>query len=93
MLIISYDFSHTKTRTKFHKFLKKHGRPIQYSVFEIKNSRRILDIIKSEVDTKYKPKFTMADSIIIIPISKHDQTKIVRYGGSVQEEQPIVWFG
>ena len=36
MLIISYDISETKVRTKFSKFLQKFGRRIQLSVFEIK---------------------------------------------------------
>ena len=92
MLIITYDFSNNKIRTKFHKFLKKHGRPLQYSVFEIKNSSRLLNLILLEIEKTYKPKFTMADSILIIPITAKDQAKIVRYGYSVQEEQEIIWF-
>ena len=92
MIIITYDISNTKIRTKFHKFLKKHGRPIQYSVFEIKNSPRLLNMIILEVEKVYKPKFTMADSILIIPISKADQSKIVRYGQAVSEEEEILWF-
>ena len=92
MLIICYDFSNTKTRSKFHKFLKKYGRPIQFSIFEIKNSSRLLNKILLEIEKVYKPKFTMADSIIVIPISVADRKKIRRYGYSVQEEQELVWF-
>jgi CRISPR-associated protein Cas2 len=92
MLIITYDFSDNKIRTKFHKFLKKYGRPLQFSVFEIKNSSRILNIVLLEIEKKYKPKFTMADSILIIPITPKDQHRIIRYGYSVQEEKEIVWF-
>jgi CRISPR-associated protein Cas2 len=92
MLLICYDFTNNKTRNKFHKFLKKYGRPIQFSVFEIKNSPRILNIILLEIEKKYKPKFTMADSIIVVPVSVADRKKIRRYGYSVQEEQELVWL-
>jgi CRISPR-associated protein Cas2 len=92
MLIITYDFSDNKIRTKFHKFLKKYGRPLQFSVFEIKNSPRILNIVMLEIEKKYKPKFTLADSILVIPITLKDQNRIIRYGYSVQEEKELVWF-
>lgn len=92
MLIITYDFSNNRIRTKFHKFLRKYGRPLQYSVFEIKNSNRLLNIILLEIDKVYKPKFTTADSILIIPISKADQHKVIRYGYGAEEEKEILWI-
>ena len=58
MLIVSYDIHDDKTRTKFGKLLKKYGRRIQYSVFEIKNSQRIINIITREIDEKYFKNFT-----------------------------------
>ena len=42
MIIISYDIADNKLRTKFSKFIKKYGHRIQYSVFEIDNSKTIL---------------------------------------------------
>jgi CRISPR-associated protein Cas2 len=42
MLIVSYDISNDKIRTRFAKFLSKFGYRLQYSIFEIKNSKRIL---------------------------------------------------
>jgi CRISPR-associated protein Cas2 len=92
MIYICYDISDTKTRTKFHKFLKKHGRPMQYSVFEIKNSARVLKIILLEIEKKYAKIFKYSDSIIIIPVSPADRKKIKRYGGLVQEESDFVWI-
>lgn len=92
MLYISYDISDTKVRTKFHKFLKKYGRPLQLSVFEIKNSPRMLNCILVEINKVYKPKFQMCDSIIIVPVSSADQGKIVRLGGLVQEEKQVLWI-
>lgn len=93
MLIICYDISENKLRTKFHKFLSKFGRPLQYSVFELKNSPRLLNTVLLEIETKFRPKFTLADSILIIPLSDAQQQKIIRYGHSVQEEQDLVWLG
>ena len=54
MFIVSYDFEDNRRRVKFSTFLKKYGRRLQYSVFEIKNSRRILENIQKEIDMKYK---------------------------------------
>jgi CRISPR-associated protein Cas2 len=90
MLIIAYDISNDSLRGKFSRFLKKHGRKIQYSVVEIQNSPRVLRVIMAELDKKFKPKFCMADSVIIFPISEADSVKVVRIGWSVQEEKSFV---
>jgi len=58
MFIISYDFSDNRERAKFSKFLKKYGRRIQFSVYEIRNSERVLNNIMKEIEYKYKPSFT-----------------------------------
>ena len=92
MLIVSYDFSNDKVRYMFSKFLKKYGRPIQYSVYEIKNSQRILQNILDEVDLKYKRQFENSDSILIFRICEGCKKKIKRYGYSVQEEKEVVIF-
>lgn len=92
MIIVTYDIHDDKTRTKFGKFLKKYGRRIQYSVFEIKNSKRILSIVCREIDEKYMPKFTGADSILIIPVSPADSEKVVRYGQPALEEEEILFL-
>jgi len=54
MFIVSYDIENDKTRTKFSKLLKQYGRRLQYSVFEIKNSARVLENIKSEIEHRFK---------------------------------------
>jgi len=41
MIMLSYDISNNKVRTKFSKFLKRFGRRVQCSVFEINNSQRV----------------------------------------------------
>lgn len=92
MLIITYDISNDKVRTKFWKFLKKYGRRLQYSVFELKNSERILNIIKMEVEKVFKPQFTWADSILILPFTKVDREKVIRYWQPAMEEEEILFL-
>lgn len=93
MFIVSYDIESDKTRTKFSKFLEQYGRRLQYSVFEIKNSQRILSNIKSELDHKYKKLFTNNDSVIIYGVCEACKNKIIRIGYHAQEEQEVVFFG
>lgn len=92
MFIVSYDFEDTRRRTKFATFLKKFGRRLQYSVFEIKNSQRILENIIKEVDMKYKPYFTKNDSIVIIYVCEACKAKVKRYGYAANEENSVVFF-
>lgn len=92
MLIVSYDFKDDKRRAKFSKFLKKYGRRLQYSVFEIKNSNRILQNILKEVEYEYKSGFAKEDSILIYQICRSCKNKVLRYGHAVHEEEPLVFF-
>ena len=92
MFIVCYDFRDDKTRTKFSKFLKKFGRKIQYSVYEIRNSQRVLKNILDEVELKYKKLFKGSDSILIFQICDGCKKKIKRYGYAANEEEEIVFF-
>lgn len=90
MLIISYDLSNDKLRAKFAKFLLKYGVRLQYSVFEIKNSQRLLDIIVAEVDKFYAPKFSGADSVLIFSVM---ESKVIKYGNAIHRDQSLVVVG
>ncbi len=90
MYIISYDISDDKLRTKFSNFLKKYWRRIQYSVFEIKNSKRLLNLIKLEIHKKFAPKFGATDSVLIFPINPQCSPGIYRYWYPVEEEKELV---
>ena len=92
MLIVSYDFTNNKVRAQFSKFLKSYGRKIQYSVYEIANSKRILQNILDEIELNYKKRFENSDSILIYQICEGCEKKMVRYGYPVQEEQAVVVF-
>lgn len=90
MLIIAYDISNTKLRTRFCKFLKKFGYRLQYSVFEVKNSPRILRNIEVEIKSNFEKKFSQSDSIIIFNLSK--QCKITRYGYAKNDDSDLIFI-
>lgn len=79
VIIVAYDISNDKTRTKFSKYLQKYGVRVQFSVYEIPNSRRILDIVKQGITTHFKKLFESGDSIYVFTT---DQTKTIRYGSA-----------
>lgn len=92
MLIVTYDFTIDKTRTKFAKFLRKHGVRIQYSVFRIKNSPRVLDNIVAEIEHKYKKMFTIGDSIFIFKMCEACDKKLMRFGHAANEDLEILFM-
>lgn len=92
MFIICYDFKDDRIRTRFSKFLKRFGRKIQYSIYEIKNSRRLLKNILNEIDLKYKKDFSNSDSILIFQVCNRCRKEIIRYGYAKNEELDVVVF-
>ena len=92
MLLVSYDITSNRTRGQFSKFLKKFGRRIQYSVFEIKNSDRILKNIMVEIECKYQKKFRGTDSIVIFNICEGCKAKEIKYGYAKTEDSDIVFL-
>ncbi len=87
MVIISYDIKSDKLRTKFNKFIKKYGYRMQFSVYKITNSTRILNLVLCEIENKFEPLFSNADSVIIFNIPTE---KIIRYGYAKNEENDII---
>ena len=90
MFLVIYDIAEDKLRTNFSKFLTRYGRRIQYSVFEIHNSRRILDNVRTGIETVFKKKFQQADSVMIIDVP--DSAIIDRYGYAKNEETDLLIF-
>lgn len=78
MVIVSYDISDDKLRTKFSKYLFRFGHRIQYSVFEIDNSKRIIDNIVNDLTNNFEKSFSQEDSVIIFKMSS--SCEILRYG-------------
>ena len=88
MVIVSYDISDDKLRTKFSKYLSKYGGRLQYSVFEIKNSERILENVIAEIAGNFSKKFSQSDSVIIFKMSA--TCKIIKYGYAKNDESDLI---
>ena len=88
MILISYDIKNNKLRNKFSKFIKKFGYRLQYSVYEITNSKRMLANINNQIKNNFESKFDQSDSVIIIETSEN--CKITRYGYAKNDEDDII---
>ena len=87
-LIITYDISNDKLRTRFSKYLSKFGGRLQYSVFEIKNSERILENIKTKISHSFENKFEQSDSVIIFHLGVHKER--INYGYAKNDESDLI---
>ncbi len=91
MVIVSYDISDDKLRNKFSKYLSKFGHRMQYSVFEIHNSERILTNIVQDLENKFMKKFTQSDSVYIFKMSSSCEIK--KYGYAANEDRQVLIIG
>ncbi len=88
MLIVSYDIADDKLRTRFSKYLCKFGFRLQYSVYQITNSKRILNIICAEIESNFGKKFCQSDSVIIFHLSQ--QCKKYTYGYAKNDDSDFI---
>ena len=88
MILISYDIQNDKLRTKFAKYIKKYGYRLQYSVFEITNSKNVLKNIMCEITDNFEKRFGQNDSVIIIETS--ETCKITKWGYAKNDENDIM---
>ena len=88
MIIVSYDITNTKTRTRFMKFLRKFGRRMQYSVYEIENSSTVLANVVNEIKRGFAEEFEETDSVCLFNLSS--SCKIERYGYAAQEDEILI---
>lgn len=88
MIIISYDISDDRLRNKFAKYLTKFGHRLQYSVFQIENSERILKNIIHDLDNNFSKKFTQSDSVYIFLLSSSCEIK--KYGYARNEDKELI---
>lgn len=90
VIIVSYDISDDKLRTKFSKYLEKYGHRIQYSVFEIDNSERLLDNIVNEVKNRFEKRFDQRDSVMILVLSNWCKTIKMGYAANVDKNIVLI---
>lgn len=88
MIIISYDIQDDKLRRTFSKYIKKYGYRLQYSVYEINNSDKILTNIIAGIKNNFEKSFSQADSIIIFKLS--NTCEITRFGYAKNDESDMI---
>jgi CRISPR-associated protein Cas2 len=90
MLVVSYDISNNKLRTRFSKMLVKNGGVrLQFSVFEINNTKRNQDILKVKIESIFAKSFGGGDSIFIF---ETDEKKAIKYGNAIHRDQDMIYF-
>ncbi|MFA4045583.1 CRISPR-associated endonuclease Cas2 [Prevotella sp. PCHR] len=58
MLVVSYDISDNRLRTKFSKMLVKYGAVrLQYSVYEVNNTERVINNLIMMIEDTFAKKF------------------------------------
>ena len=89
MLVISYDISDDLMRSRFARMLAKNGAiRLQYSVYEVVNTKRITDNLFLKIES-YSKHFKFSDSVIIFDV---DNDKMVKYGNAIHRDQDIVYL-
>lgn len=88
MVVVSYDISNDKLRTKFAKYLSRFGHRLQYSVFEIDNSEKIVNNIVNDLNNKYEKSFSQEDSVIIFKLSS--SCEVLRFGYAKNDEKDFI---
>ena len=88
MIILAYDIENDALRTKFSRFLMSYGRRLQFSVYEISNSERVVEIVQLEIKEKFEKRFKQSDSVLIFQLN--DPAKILRFGYAKNEEDDLV---
>lgn len=73
-------------RSNFSKMLKENGAiRLQYSVYEVRNTKRIMDNLVAKIET-YSKHFTADDSVVIFDV---DMNKMSKYGNAIHRDKPV----
>lgn len=90
MIIVSYDIKNNKIRTKFAKMLRSQGAiRLQFSVYEVNNTQRIIDNIKVQIVDRFSKLFTGADSVLIFDAPN---AKIQKFGNAIHRDMDVVYL-
>lgn len=90
MIVISYDIQNDKLRARFSKMLTKHGAiRLQYSVYEVVNTDRIIENIRILIEEKFAKLFDGGDSVIVFDVAN---VKLKKYGNAIHRDKDIVFF-
>ena len=90
MIIISYDIKDDKLRTRFAKMLRKQGAiRLQFSVYEVNNTQRVIDNIKLNIEGKFAKLFGGADSVLIFDAPN---AKVQKYGNAIHRDVDVAYL-
>lgn len=90
MIIISYDIKNDKIRTRFAKMLRSQGAiRLQFSVYEVNNTQRVIDNIKVNIVDKFSKLFSGADSVLIFDAPN---AKVEKFGNAIHRDQDVVYL-
>ena len=90
MVIISYDISNDRLRNRFAKMLTKNGAVrLQFSVYEVNNTSRIIDNIILKIENVFSKRFSGADSVVIFDVMRE---KVKKYGNAIHRDSVVVYF-
>jgi CRISPR-associated protein Cas2 len=85
-VVVSYDVSEDKRRTKIHSILKSYGQWMQYSVFECDLTKTEYAKLRSRLSKLIKPE---TDSVRFYFLCGGCQPKVERIGGEQVRDDSI----
>ena len=88
MIIVSYDIASDKKRARFNKYIRRFGHMLQYSVYEIENSEKILNNIISDINNNWLKQFDQTDSVYVFHLG--NSCKIHKYGYAKNEDSDLL---
>lgn len=74
--IVLYDIFDIVRLRRVAKIMESYGVRVQRSVFEVKGTRRLIDVIRNRIDQVIED----PDSMVYIPLCEKDWEKVRRYG-------------
>jgi CRISPR-associated protein Cas2 len=88
-IVVTYDLTNNKRRTKLHKLLQDYGTPVQYSVFECLLEPKEIEQMKRRVRRLIKPSL---DQVRYYPLCATCQGRIETTAASVEVvKEADVW--
>lgn len=90
MYIISYDISDDLLRARFSKMLSQNGAiRLQYSVYEVNNSKRVLDNLIVKIDSLFAKHFGGGDSVLLFDVPS---SSVRKYGNALHRDVDVVYL-
>ena len=84
--LVTYDVSEDSRRNKLVKLLKRYGKRVQFSCFEIEIYRQNLELLIYEVERIID---TSVDKVFFFPLSPYAEKQVVKLGVSDKEDTVI----